>query len=71
MVLYPTVEMLIQDLDSLDSMQTHLRTWYDNHMRTIVGNFEKYMLKSMKEGEEVDEKEPAIVSTILASSWWS
>ena len=56
--LYPTVETLIQDLDYLDSMQTHLRTWYDNHMRTIVGNFEKYMLKSMKEGEEVDEKEP-------------
>ena len=63
MVLYPTVEMLIQDLDSLDSMQTHLRTWYDDRMRTIVGNFEKYMLTSMKEGEEVDEKEPIIAST--------
>ena len=54
MVLYPTVEMLIQDLDSLDSMQTHLRTWYDDRMRTIVGNFAKYMLTSMKEGKDVD-----------------
>lgn len=63
MVLYPTVEMLIQDLDSLDSMQTHLRTWYDDRMRTIVGNFAKYMLTSMKEGKDVDEKEPTIAST--------
>ncbi|KAL7539709.1 hypothetical protein ACHAXR_009520 [Thalassiosira sp. AJA248-18] len=53
--LFPTVEKLMGDLKALDEMQAKLRTWYDEYMRKVIGEFEDYMIDSYRLPASVEE----------------
>lgn len=42
--LYPTVARLMEDKPALDEMQVKLRLWYDEYMKTVVREWEDFIL---------------------------
>ena len=53
--LYQTIETMMRDKKNIQQMQLKLRTWYDEYMRKVVGDFEDFMIMESNTGAAAGE----------------